>query len=136
MIATRTGTAPISRAACVTLVRVMPMFCTVTDPPYPIAPEASTDGLHAARRPVREAAASRTAAARPKRAKVSQPGASQARASLDSGTVVPQASPATVSAAMARRRSVVMAPWCRRHAQKFVLEILSRRNILCYGRST
>lgn len=33
MTATRTGTAPISRAACVTLVRPMPAFCSRTDPP-------------------------------------------------------------------------------------------------------
>ena len=33
MTATITGTVPISRAACVTLVRVMPAFCTTTDPP-------------------------------------------------------------------------------------------------------
>jgi hypothetical protein len=33
MTATMTGAAPMSRAACVTLVRVMPAFCTNTDPP-------------------------------------------------------------------------------------------------------
>ena len=33
MIATSTGTAPISRAAWVTLVRLMPAFCTMTEPP-------------------------------------------------------------------------------------------------------
>ncbi len=33
MIATSTGTAPISRAAWVTLVRAMPTFCTMTEPP-------------------------------------------------------------------------------------------------------
>jgi hypothetical protein len=33
MIATSTGTAPISRAAWVTLVRLMPAFCTRTEPP-------------------------------------------------------------------------------------------------------
>jgi len=33
MIATSTGTVPISRAAWVTLVRVIPAFCTATDPP-------------------------------------------------------------------------------------------------------
>ena len=31
--ATSTGTAPISRAAWVTLVRAMPAFCTMTEPP-------------------------------------------------------------------------------------------------------
>jgi hypothetical protein len=41
MIATSTGTAPISRAAWVTLVRVIPAFCTMTDPPYPAAPDSS-----------------------------------------------------------------------------------------------
>ena len=49
MIATSTGTAPISSAAWVTLVRVMPAFCTMTEPPYPSAPEASTLGVNAAR---------------------------------------------------------------------------------------
>jgi hypothetical protein len=110
MIATSTGTAPISNAAWVTLVRVMPAFCTTTDPPYPTAPEASTDGVQAARTPERGAATRRMAAARPKRAKVSQPGGSQPRASLDSGTVVPHSSPAAVSAATARRRSEFMTP--------------------------
>jgi len=33
MIATSTGTAPMSRAAWVTLVRVIPAFCTMTEPP-------------------------------------------------------------------------------------------------------
>jgi hypothetical protein len=33
MTATITGTAPMSRAACVTLVRVIPAFCSTTDPP-------------------------------------------------------------------------------------------------------
>jgi len=33
IIATSTGTVPISRAAWVTLVRVMPAFCTATAPP-------------------------------------------------------------------------------------------------------
>jgi hypothetical protein len=33
MIATSTGTVPISSAAWVTLVRVMPAFCTTTEPP-------------------------------------------------------------------------------------------------------
>jgi hypothetical protein len=33
MIATSTGTAPISRAAWLTLVRVMPAFCSTTEPP-------------------------------------------------------------------------------------------------------
>jgi hypothetical protein len=33
MIATSTGTVPISNAAWVTLVRVIPAFCTTTDPP-------------------------------------------------------------------------------------------------------
>jgi hypothetical protein len=103
MTATSMGTAPISRAACVTLVRMMPAFCTMTDPPYPSAPEASTFGVNAARRPGR-ATASRTAADRPNRAAVSQPGDSHSRASLDSGTVVPNSSPAAVRAATALRR--------------------------------
>jgi len=66
---------PISSAAWVTLVLVMPAFCTMTDPPYPSAPEARILGVNAARSPGRvfAATASRTAAARPKRADVSQP---------------------------------------------------------------
>ena len=105
MIATSTGVAPISRAAWVTLVRLIPAFCTMTEPPYPSAPQASTLGVNAARslaRPVvRPATASSTAAARPKRVAVSQPGDSHSRASLDSGTVVPHSSPAAMRAATA-----------------------------------
>jgi hypothetical protein len=100
MTATSTGTAPISSAAWVTLVRAMPAFCTMTDPPYPSAPEARILGVNAARSPGRPTA-SRTAAARPKRTAVSQPGASHSRASLDSGTVVPHSSPAVTRAATA-----------------------------------
>ena len=103
MIATSTGAEPISSAAWLTLVRVMPAFCTTTDPPYPTAPEASTRSVQAARS-LERAHASSTAAARLNRANVSQAGGSQSRASLDSGTVVPQSSPAAVSAAMAWRR--------------------------------
>jgi len=99
MTATSTGTAPISSAAWVTLVRVMPAFCTRTDPPYPSAPDASTSGVQASRKtPRREATASMIAAARPKRANVSQPGGSHARAIFDSGTVVPHRNPAAVRA--------------------------------------
>ncbi len=118
MIATSTGTAPISRAAWVTLVRAIPAFCTKTDPPYPTAPEprsVSLGGTIPRRPPLvlggslfpqtpparRPATGSSTAAARPKRTAVSQPGASHCRASLDSGTVVPHSSPATVRAATA-----------------------------------
>ncbi len=101
MTATSTGTAPISSAAWVTLVRVMPAFSRMTEPPYPIAPEVTTLGVNAARSPERRAAASRTAAARPNRVAVSQPGASHSRASLDSGTVVPHSSPAAMRAATA-----------------------------------
>ena len=50
---------------------------------------------------VSKIAASSTAAARPKRAAVSQPGDSHSRASLDSGTVVPHSSPAAMRAATA-----------------------------------
>jgi hypothetical protein len=122
--ATSTGAAPISRAACVTLVLMIPAFCTMTVPPYPNAPEARTFASSSrcprrwpsARRPRRwlsarcrrrwlsarrRAMGSSTAAARPKRAAVSQPGASHCRASLDSGTVVPHSSPAATRAATA-----------------------------------
>jgi hypothetical protein len=109
--ATITGTAPISSAAWVTLVRPMPAFCTTTDPPYPNAPDASTRGVQASRIPRRQATGSRTAAARPNLANVSQPAGSHSRASLDSGTVVPHRSPAAVSAATARRRLMVMPSW-------------------------
>jgi hypothetical protein len=104
--ATSTGAAPISSAACVTLVRVIPAFCTITVAPYPTAPEAKTLASRS-RRPRRgpparrRATGSSTAAARPKRTAVSQPGASHCRASLDSGTVVPHSSPAATRAAMA-----------------------------------
>ncbi|HEY0717589.1 MAG TPA: hypothetical protein VGD68_08225 [Streptosporangiaceae bacterium] len=47
--ATSTGTAPISSAACVTLVRATPAFCRTTEPPYPAAPEASTSRVAAGR---------------------------------------------------------------------------------------
>jgi hypothetical protein len=133
MIATSTGVAPISSAAWLTLVRVMPAFCTTTDPPYPIAPEASTEGVQAARTWARGATASRIAAARPKRTKVSQPGASQPRASLDSGTVVPHSSPAAVSAATARRRSVFMYPYSPVADTEFDSQTLKRDNISLYG---
>jgi len=115
MTATSTGTAPISRAACVTLVRVIPAFCTTTVAPYPTAPDARILASPI-RRPRRRSAGSgtlfpvpsprritgsRTAAASPKRTAVSQPGASHCRASLDSGTVVPHSSPAAMRAATA-----------------------------------
>ena len=100
MIATSTGTAPISRAAWVTLVRMIPAFCTMTVAPYPTAPEPRILGSQI-RWPRRRATGSSIAAARPKRTAVSQPGASHGRASLDSGTVVPQSSPAAVRAATA-----------------------------------
>jgi len=56
------------------------------------------------------------AAATAKRTNVSQPGASQCRASFDNGTVVPQSSPAPISAAK-MRRFVFMRPWSLGHAQ-------------------
>jgi hypothetical protein len=103
MIATSTGTAPISSAAWVTLVRTIPAFCTTTVAPYPTAPEprifASRSRCPLGAR--RRAMGSSTAAARPKRTTVSQPGASHCRASLDSGTVVPHSSPAAMRAATA-----------------------------------
>jgi hypothetical protein len=116
MTATSTGAAPISSAAWVTLVRAIPAFCTMTDPPYPTAPEARTLTSKARppprrsrpRQPPRRATGSSTAAARPKRTAVSQPGASHCRASLDSGTVVPHSSPAAMRAATALRRLVFM----------------------------
>ena len=85
-----------------TLVRAMPAFCTMTEPPYPSAPAASTAGVNAPRSVFRRrATASRIAAASPNRTTVSQPGGSQARASLDRGTVVPHSSPAAARAATA-----------------------------------
>jgi len=110
--ATSTGTAPISSAACVTLVRVMPAFCRMSAPPYPTAPEASTPGVSAAAARPRTAASS-TAAARPNLLAASQPGAIHSSASLDSGTVVPHSSPAAVRAATALRRLVLIQP-CKR----------------------
>ena len=100
-IATSTGTAPISSAACVTLVRVIPAFCTTTVAPYPTAPEPRTFASRSRPFTRRRAIGSSTAAARPKRTAVSHPGASHCRASLDSGTVVPHSSPAAMRAATA-----------------------------------
>ena len=119
MIATRTGAAPISRAACVTLVRAIPAFCIRMQPPYPRAPEATTRAVNAARSAGRGTASSRTTAASPKRVKVSQPGASQVRAAFDSGTLKPHASPAATRAAMARIRLVFMTPGCRQPRPRF-----------------
>ncbi len=119
--ATITGTAPISSAACVTLVLVMPAFCTTSAPPYPTAPEASAAGVSASRTRCRDAAGSSTAAARPNLAAASQPGAIHCSASLDSGTVVPHSSPAAVSAATALRRLVLIRPCSPRGAQNWPL---------------
>jgi hypothetical protein len=133
MTATSTGTTPISSAAWVTLVRVMPTFCTRTDPPYPNAPDTSTSGVHAARTPLPlrwEATASVIAAARAKRTNVSQPGASHSRASLDSGTVVPHRSPAALRAATARRRPVFfMNPCHQQHAQNLSVAAAKRNDV-------
>jgi hypothetical protein len=63
------------------------------------------------------------AAATAKRTNVSQPGGSQCKASLDSGTVVPQSSPAPISAAKVRR-FVFMRPWSLPHAQNLASEAL------------
>ncbi len=111
MIATSTGAVPMSSAAWLTLVRVMPEFWSRTVPPYPTAPEARIAGLHAARSRDR-VTVSRTAAATANRMAVSQPGGSQPRAILDRGTVLPHSSPAMVSATRARRRSKFMHPEC------------------------
>jgi hypothetical protein len=100
MTATSTGTAPISKAACVTLVRAIPAFCTMTVAPYPTAPETSNRASRM-RWPRRRATGNSTAAARPNRTAVNEPGASHCKASLDSGTVVPHSSPAAMRAATA-----------------------------------
>jgi hypothetical protein len=127
MTATSTGVAPMSRAAWLTLVRVIPAFCTRIDPPYPTAPQASTAGL-AAPRTRGPTAARSTAAARPNRATVSQPGGSHWRASLVTGTVVPHSRPAAASAASAERRSRFMAPWCRSLGPEFAGHGFMRNN--------
>ena len=103
MIATSTGTAPISSAAWVTLVRATPAFCTMIVTPYPTAPAASIrpTNIRDPSPPRRRATGSSTAAARPNRATVSHPGASHSNASLDNGTVQPHSSPATARAATA-----------------------------------
>jgi hypothetical protein len=59
------------------------------------------------------------AAASAKRTNVSQPGGSQCKASLDSGTVVPQSSPAPMRAAKVRRL-LFMLLWSLSHAQNLV----------------
>jgi Lrp/AsnC family transcriptional regulator, leucine-responsive regulatory protein len=138
--ATSTGTAPMSSAAWVTLVSATPAFCRITDPPYPMAPETSTSGVPARRSParawawvafrVREAfrrvISSRTAAARPNRATVSQPAGSQASASLDNGTVVPHSIPAAASAAMERRRLLFMHTFCQPRTESWLTNVVSQ----------
>jgi hypothetical protein len=99
----------------VTLVRMIPRFCSTTDPPYPAAPVARIAGLQAARTRDRPATSS-TAAATPNRAKASQAGGSHPSASLDSGTVVPQSSPAAIRAGKTRRRLFVMTLASPSHA--------------------
>jgi hypothetical protein len=106
--ATSTGVAPMSSAACVTLVRSMPRFCSSTDPPYPAAPVIRIAGLNAARSLDRLTTV-RSAAARANLANASQPGASHTRASLDSGTVVPHKIPAAARAGKTRRLRCVMS---------------------------
>ncbi len=100
--ATSTGVAPISSAACVTLVRSMPRFCSNTDPPYPAAPVMRIAGLTAPRSRDRLTTVS-SAAATANLANASHPGASHASASLDSGTVVPHRTPAATRAGKTRR---------------------------------
>jgi hypothetical protein len=153
MTATSTGAAPISSAAWVTLVRAIPAFCTMTDPPYPTAPEART--LTSKARPPsrrsrpeqprrrgrpgqqrRRATGSSTAAARPKRTAVSHPGASHCRASLDSGTVVPHSSPAAMRAATALRRLVFMNSMLVTGHTEFASKAWRRYKILHYARFT
>src|SRR5580693_8276947 len=129
MIATMMGAVPISSAAWLTLVRVIPAFCSRTVPPYPTAPEASSAGLNAARTRG-PSTASRMTAATPKRTTVSQPGGSHCRASLDIGTVVPHSSPATVSAARAGRRLLRMHQFCQSQAQ---YSQLSAHNEILFG---
>jgi hypothetical protein len=75
------------------------------------------------------------AAAMPKRATVSQPGASQVSATLDSGTVVPQASPAVVSAAIARWFAL-MRPCSPLTGTETGSPGVMRNNILEYGCGT
>jgi Lrp/AsnC family transcriptional regulator, leucine-responsive regulatory protein len=104
---TSTGVAPMSSAACVTLVRWMPRFCSSTEPPYPAAPVIRIAGRKLARSLDRLTTVS-SAAARANLANASQPGDSQARASLDSGTVVPHKIPAAASAGKTRRLRCVM----------------------------
>jgi Lrp/AsnC family leucine-responsive transcriptional regulator len=140
--ATSTGTAPISSAAWVTLVSSTPAFCRITEPPYPTAPEISTSSVPAGRTAaaarasdqvpgwfrvaVRRVITSSTAAARPNRATVSQPGGSQARASLDRGTVVPHSVPATASATTARRRLLFMHLFCQVPTQSWLTNVVSQ----------
>jgi hypothetical protein len=70
--------------------------------PQPIA------GSVIAARSVRRAAIASSGAARAKRATPSHSGSSQPRASFEKGIVSPQITPATVSAANALRRSVLI----------------------------
>src|SRR5215475_11009660 len=107
MIATSTGVAPMSSAACVTLVRSIPMFCSSTEPPYPMAPVTRIAGLQAARSRGPLTTIS-TMAAMANRPNASHAGGSQPRATLDRGTVVPQSTPAPTSAGKTGRRLLFM----------------------------
>ena len=107
--ATRTGTAPTTIAAWLTLVRSMPAFWSTITAPNPIAPEASMRMLSASRRPRRPTRPS-TGAATAKRTTVSHPGPSHASASFVNGTFKPHRVPAAARARIADRLVWVFTP--------------------------
>ena len=88
------------------LVLSIPAFCARTEPPSPAAPQASTCHRSAARSAERSTTASSTAAAIANRATTSHACGNHDSAALDRGTLVPQATPAAASAAMARVREL------------------------------
>ncbi len=100
MAATRTGIEPTIIEAWLTLVICTPTFWTTTQTPTPKAPQSRIAGVKAARRWARAGKAS-SAAARPNRTTVSQPGCSQSSDSLDRAMLEPQSSPAAVRAVSA-----------------------------------
>src|SRR6202012_3088463 len=89
-------------AAWLTLVWLIPAFCSRMTAPKPTAPESPTLGVSASRRPRRPTIA-RIGADATNLITVSQLGSSQRNESLDSATVIPQRDPAAIRAKMALR---------------------------------
>jgi len=125
-IATSTGTAPITTAASLTVVRSIPAFWRTITPPNPTAPVASTAGL-SAWRSSRRAMKPSTGAATMNRAAVSHAGLSQPSASLDSGTVRPHRTPAAINATTAFCRKRFIQTRIAHSPRIFALDSTSRQ---------